>query len=63
MKFAILLHTTDYRGDHSADVAVAIQPQAGETIEQLIERAPLVAPMDRMEIRVLVEAPPCDLKA
>lgn len=34
----ILFRTSEYRGDHSADVAYAVEPIAGETIEQLVER-------------------------
>lgn len=37
-KFSILLHTSDYRGDHSTDIAMAFNVRPGETVEQLAER-------------------------
>ena len=38
MKLSILLHTKDYRGDHSADVCIAHEPMHEETVEHLAER-------------------------
>lgn len=38
MKLSVLLHTTDYRGDHAADVIIAHEIQPGETVQQLAER-------------------------
>lgn len=38
MKLSIILRTSDFRGDHETDVAVAIEPQPGETVEQLVRR-------------------------
>ena len=38
MKIAVELHTTAYRGDHSAEVVVAIGLQPGEAVEQLASR-------------------------
>lgn len=35
---SILLHTMDYRGDHSTDVVLAIAEIPGETVEQLVGR-------------------------
>lgn len=40
-KYAILFHTTDYRGDHSADICRVIAPIEGETIDALIARIKL----------------------
>ena len=34
----ILHAATDYRGDHSADVLVAVTPRDGETVADLVER-------------------------
>ena len=33
-----LLRTANYRGDHSADVAIAISVEPGETVESLVKR-------------------------
>ena len=38
MKLSILLRTTDYRGDHAADVCIAYEVKDGETVQQLAER-------------------------
>lgn len=38
MTVAILLRTQEYRGDHSADVVIAEELLAGETVEALAER-------------------------
>lgn len=36
--FTVELHTSDYRGDHSADVVCSVAPIAGETVSELVER-------------------------
>lgn len=63
MKLLVLLHTVDYRGDHSADVTIAHELQAGETVEALAERLLQNEPYIRdgakvIEIRVIQEATP-----
>ena len=46
MKFGIIFETSEYRGDHSADVCRIVEPLENETIENLIKRVGL---LDRME--------------
>lgn len=41
MKYAILFHTAEYRGDHAADICRVIEPVEGETVEALIARVKL----------------------
>ena len=63
MKYAIKHFTTDYRGDHTADVCRMLDPILGETVEALIRRA--INPdekryysdahFDRIEIQVVQE--------
>lgn len=38
MKIQIMLHTVDYRGDHSADVCRCVEHKPGETVEDLCKR-------------------------
>ena len=38
MKIHCLLRTSEYRGDHSADVARAVTVRDGETVEDLVAR-------------------------
>lgn len=52
----IILVTSEYRGDHAADVAVAIPPKPGETVEELVQRADL-HPTDHLAIRIMREYP------
>lgn len=60
MKHLSILHRTDdYRGDHCADVQIAIEPIPGETIEQLIERL-RPTETDCIELRVIRPAPSHD---
>lgn len=63
MKIQIMLHTTDYRGDHAADVCRVVEYKPGETIEALCERSALGANLgngravgENLQIR-LVEIP------
>lgn len=51
---SIILRTSEMRGDHSADVGVAIKPVPGETLEQLMARCKL-SPCDTLEIRATQE--------
>lgn len=61
MKISIMLHTADYRGDHSADICRAVEYKQGETIEELCNRVgigknPHAACGENIQIR-LVEIP------
>jgi len=47
---AILIRTSEMRGDHAADVAVAMRSIPGETVEALVARCRLT-PTDVIEIR------------
>jgi hypothetical protein len=58
MKYGIVKHTTQYRGDHEAEIAIYIKTKDGETIEGLIERVKLEDPLrvrsgDYLEIHIL----------
>lgn len=50
----IIHRTRHYRGDHEADVGIAIHHHAGETLEQLVERLNLQT-CDWIELRVAGE--------
>jgi hypothetical protein len=52
MKFAVTLVTSDYRGDHSADVSLAFESQERETVEDLLKRVGLLNVNDHVEIRL-----------
>lgn len=64
MKLNILLRTSEYRGDHSADVARAFDPKPEETVEQLVKRVEMNkgcrpdAYTDVLEIRLMPEERP-----
>lgn len=63
MKLSILLRTTDYRGDHSADVLIAYDCLPDETVHQLAARLLEPEPYVRdgakvIEIRVIQEPQP-----
>ena len=57
MSIQILLETSENRGDHHADVLIAIEYIEGETIEHLIKRCGLGETIfmsgDAIQIRVL----------
>lgn len=60
MRLSILLKTADYRGDHTTDVAVALDVLPGETVEHLAARAfghrkYMEKEYEVLEIRPLVE--------
>ena len=61
MKFVILRRTSDYRGDHSADVSIAYDVVPGETVEammgRVLDRGPVDATVEVVEIRVVRETP------
>jgi len=44
MRIIAILVTSDYRGDHSADVELAYEVMPNETVEQLVERLKLKEP-------------------
>lgn len=64
MKLSILLATTDFRGDHEAEVFIAHEALPGETVEDLASRL-LLTPSsgyrrperDVIQIRVVLEEP------
>jgi len=47
---SVTLHTTEYRGDHSAEVTLAYESLLDETVEGLIERLPITK-FDWIELR------------
>ena len=52
MKLSILLRTSEYRGDHAADIAVAHETVDNETVCTLVERLlPTDSKCDWIEIR------------
>lgn len=38
MRIHALLHTSDNRGDHAADIEIAHEVRDGETVEELVAR-------------------------
>jgi hypothetical protein len=54
MKLNILLSTTEYRGDHSADVFVGIDADPKMSIEELAKR--ITGLNDHIEIRIAYPA-------
>lgn len=60
MKISILLSTTDFRGDHEAEVRIAIEPLPDETVQHLAERILAERKQretDVVEIRCMREVP------
>lgn len=63
MKISVLLHTSEFRGDHAADVAEAHDVRPGETVEELVARLIPAKPRssyhalgyDRIELRRVQE--------
>lgn len=55
MKLSILLKTSEYRGDHSADVAVAYEQVPFEQVAELVKRVDMKFD-DVLEIRVIKES-------
>jgi hypothetical protein len=53
--YSILLRTSDYRGDHAADITRAYGFVPGETIEELVARVRLSIADDWIEIRMLFD--------
>ena len=65
MNISAILRTTEYRGDHSADISRAYELIAGETVEALAERI-LTTPNDWIEVRLIKESElicTCDLSS
>ena len=60
LQISCLLRTMDYRGDHSADVAIAVVVEPGETVETLVKRL-LLRPGEPhgefVELRIAIEGP------
>ena len=66
MKYVVMLHTSDYRGDHAADVCAVHEAKDGETVHDLVHRllretnedefATVKARYEYIEIRPVVEA-------
>lgn len=59
MKLSCLWNTSIYRGDHSADVRIAVAPDTDETVEHFAERilgADKGQSGDVLEIRLVKEA-------
>lgn len=55
MKLSILLRTSDFRGDHAADVWIAHDVQPDENVTQLAERLLGSSHCDVIEIRSVVD--------
>ena len=58
MKLSVIHRTEDYRGDHSADICIAHELRAGETVEHLATRLNLpdgAARGDVIEIRAIAD--------
>lgn len=51
--FAVTFHTSEYRGDHAADVTIAIECDSWETLDEIANRAGLERLEDHIEIRVI----------
>jgi hypothetical protein len=59
MKLAIVWHTTYYRGDHSAEVDIGVEPKPGETVEDLVKRVNVISGADWISIKkIWIEAEP-----
>lgn len=60
MKIQVSLITSDYRGDHAADVVIAQDVKYNETVEQMVNRLLVhgtkAAYTDHIEIRVVKES-------
>jgi hypothetical protein len=54
---SITLRTSEYRGDHHADILRAYTPIPNESVEKLVERLKL-NPNEWIEIRICVEVEP-----
>lgn len=50
----ILLRTSEFRGDHNADVSIAYDYKGDETIDELVKEI-LLSPCDVIEIRICKE--------
>ena len=58
MKLNCLWVTAMYRGDHSADVQIAVEPDANETVEHFCERilGNDETHCDKIELRIVKES-------
>lgn len=53
MSINAVVRTTQYLGDHGREVAVAVEPKPGETVEDFAARV-LSDPNDHIELRLVV---------
>lgn len=56
----ILVHYSENRGDHAADVAMALKPVRGESLEEMVARAysaigPHNKTVDVIEVRLCIQ--------
>ena len=58
MKIQVTLVTSDYRGDHAADVRIAYEARDGETVAELVQRVRADKRGDCIELRVIEEERP-----
>lgn len=54
IKLQFTLITSEYRGDHAADIRIAIEPRDGETIDAMLERILRKNHCDHIEARAVV---------
>jgi hypothetical protein len=58
LKIAVLHHTSEYRGDHAADVCKVVDLRPGETVEALVQRVMTQrAYFDRIELKIVERLP------
>lgn len=55
MSIKCLFVTSEYRGDHSADIYKLYDIKPNETIEELIKRVGLKDPSDSIELKIIAE--------
>jgi hypothetical protein len=60
MKISAILHTSEFRADHSADVEIAYEVLPGETVEDLVRRCQpeyigKPAATDKLVLRIVQE--------
>ena len=65
LKIAVLYHTDEFRGDHTADVCKVVDLQPGETVEALVRRTMKPGErrsysniyFDRIELKIVEQLP------
>jgi hypothetical protein len=45
--------TSQFRGDHSADICILCKPLEKETVENFVKRIGLINPEDSIELKIL----------